>query len=210
MKSHQLGAFQQEFGAYRGLARVLKSPSNAQNCTKKEKNPGKGHFYFLRQTLVCTNPWWKSQLKSHQFKLLRLEFQSLAGWMSKSPAIWTSEIAGLSVVSSKVQTSSSNKVSWSAILYLYLYLYLYIYICVPRRLCSSRLSCAQKHRRTLPSISSDQFCRGSCRACLAFIQMIETTLLPYHGPTHCNGDLKSNPPILSQSVNRETVHSLSI
>ena len=27
-----------EFGAYRGLARVLKSPSNPQNCRKKEKN----------------------------------------------------------------------------------------------------------------------------------------------------------------------------
>ena len=30
-------AFQPEFGAYRGLARVLKSPSNPQNCRKKEK-----------------------------------------------------------------------------------------------------------------------------------------------------------------------------
>ena len=44
-------AFQPEFGAYRGLARVLKSPSNPQNCRKKEKIMGKGTFIF------CSKPW---------------------------------------------------------------------------------------------------------------------------------------------------------
>ena len=56
-------AFQPEFGAHRGLAWVLKSPSNPQNCRKKEKNPGKGHFCFLRQTLVCSKPWFKRDLR---------------------------------------------------------------------------------------------------------------------------------------------------
>ena len=56
-------AFQPEFGAYRGLARVLRSPLNSQNCGQKAEHPGKGHFYFLRQTLVCTKPWVKRDLK---------------------------------------------------------------------------------------------------------------------------------------------------
>ena len=57
-------AFQQlpEFGAYRGLARVLKSPSNPKTCRRKEKILEKGHFYFLCQTLVCTKPWFKRDL----------------------------------------------------------------------------------------------------------------------------------------------------
>ena len=56
-RSYSRRVFQPEFGAYRGLARVLKSPSNPQNCRKKEKiiqkdtlfsapNPG------MHQTLV--------------------------------------------------------------------------------------------------------------------------------------------------------------
>ena len=45
-------AFQPEFGAHRGLARVLKSPSNPQNCRKKEKIPEKGTFIF------CAKPWY--------------------------------------------------------------------------------------------------------------------------------------------------------
>ena len=53
--------FQLEFGAYRGLAPVLKSPSNPQNCRKKETILEKGTF-FLRQTLVCTKPWFKRDL----------------------------------------------------------------------------------------------------------------------------------------------------
>ena len=52
-------AFQPDFGAYRGLARVLFSPSNLQ---KEVKNPEKGHFYFLRPTLVCTKLWFKRDL----------------------------------------------------------------------------------------------------------------------------------------------------
>ena len=59
-----LKAFQPEFGAYRGLARVLKSPSNPSKLQKEGETPGKGHFYFLRQTLVCTNPWFKRDLMS--------------------------------------------------------------------------------------------------------------------------------------------------
>ena len=45
-------AFQQEFAAYRGLARVLKSPSNPQSRRKKEKLPEKGAFIF------CAKPWY--------------------------------------------------------------------------------------------------------------------------------------------------------
>ena len=45
-------AFQPEFGAYRGLAQVLKSPSNPQNCRKKGKIPEKGTSIF------CAKPWY--------------------------------------------------------------------------------------------------------------------------------------------------------
>ena len=38
------GSFQPEFGAYRGLARVLKSPSNSQNCRNMQKILEKGAF----------------------------------------------------------------------------------------------------------------------------------------------------------------------
>ena len=45
------------FGA--GFEIALK-PSELQ---KEGENPGKGHFHFLRQTLVCTKPWFKRDLK---------------------------------------------------------------------------------------------------------------------------------------------------
>ena len=45
-------AFQPEFGASRGLARVLKSLSNPQNCRKKEKILETGTFIF------CAKPWY--------------------------------------------------------------------------------------------------------------------------------------------------------
>ena len=34
---------------------------------KEGENPGKGHFYFLRQTLVCTKPWFKRDLIAADF-----------------------------------------------------------------------------------------------------------------------------------------------
>ena len=37
-------------------------PSKLQ---KQGENPGKGRFYNLRQTLVCTKPWFKRDLKCH-------------------------------------------------------------------------------------------------------------------------------------------------
>ena len=56
-------AFQPEFGAHRGLVRVLRSPLNPQNCRNKQKIL-KGHYYFLRQILVCTKPWFKRDLSN--------------------------------------------------------------------------------------------------------------------------------------------------
>ena len=50
--THFRKAFQPEFGAYRGLALVLKSPSNPQNCRKKEKIVKKGTFIF------CAKLWY--------------------------------------------------------------------------------------------------------------------------------------------------------
>ena len=41
-----------KFGAYRGLARVLKSPSNPQSCRKKESILEKGASIF------CAKPWY--------------------------------------------------------------------------------------------------------------------------------------------------------
>ena len=38
---------------------IALEPSKLQ---KQAENPGKGHFYFLRQTLVCTKPWLKRDL----------------------------------------------------------------------------------------------------------------------------------------------------
>ena len=49
-------AFQPEFGAYRGLARVLESPSNPQNCGKKEKIVEKGTFIFCAKLWYAPNP----------------------------------------------------------------------------------------------------------------------------------------------------------
>ena len=44
---------------------IALEPSKLQ---KEGDNPGKGHFYFLRQTLVCTNPWFERDLiDSFQF-----------------------------------------------------------------------------------------------------------------------------------------------
>ena len=46
-------------GVWRGRAGFEIAPSKLQ---KEGENPGKGHFYFLRQTLVCTKPWFKRDL----------------------------------------------------------------------------------------------------------------------------------------------------
>ena len=40
---------------------IALEPSDLQ---KEGENPGKGHFYFLRQTLVCTKPWFKRDLST--------------------------------------------------------------------------------------------------------------------------------------------------
>ena len=48
------------------MARVLQSPLNPQSCRNKKKIIKKGHFYFLRQTLVYTKPWFKRHLTNHQ------------------------------------------------------------------------------------------------------------------------------------------------
>ena len=45
-----------------GLARVLKWPSNPQNCRQKETILEKGTLMFLRQTLICTKVWFKRDL----------------------------------------------------------------------------------------------------------------------------------------------------
>ena len=45
------------FGA--GFENALE-PSKLQ---KEGENSGKGHFYFLRQTLVCTKPWFERDLR---------------------------------------------------------------------------------------------------------------------------------------------------
>ena len=39
---------------------IALEPSELQ---KEGENPGKRHFYFLRQTLVCTKPWFKRDLR---------------------------------------------------------------------------------------------------------------------------------------------------
>ena len=38
---------------------IAMEPSKLQ---KEGENPGKVRFYFLRQTLVCTKPWFKRDL----------------------------------------------------------------------------------------------------------------------------------------------------
>ena len=41
---------------------------------KEGEKPGKGHFYFLRQTLVCSKPWFKRDLSfygvSHNYRAI--------------------------------------------------------------------------------------------------------------------------------------------
>ena len=61
MSEHCRKAFQPEFGASRGalVFEIALEPSRLQ---KEGENPEKGHFYFLRQTLVCTKPWFKRDL----------------------------------------------------------------------------------------------------------------------------------------------------
>ena len=49
-------ALQPEFGAYRGLARVSKSPSKPQNCRKKEQNLEKGTPVFCAKLWYAPNP----------------------------------------------------------------------------------------------------------------------------------------------------------
>ena len=58
-------AFQPEIGAYRGLARVLKSPSNPQNCRNKQKILEKGTFIF------CAKPWYAPNPGSKEIWLLK-------------------------------------------------------------------------------------------------------------------------------------------
>ena len=49
-------AFQPEFGAYRGSARVLNSPSNPPNCRQKEKILEKGTFKTCAKLWYAPNP----------------------------------------------------------------------------------------------------------------------------------------------------------
>ena len=49
-------AFQPEFGAYRGSARVLNSPSNPQNCREKENILEKGTFKTCAKLWYAPNP----------------------------------------------------------------------------------------------------------------------------------------------------------
>ena len=37
-------------------------PLEPSKLQKEGENCGKGHFYFLRQTLVCTKSWFKRDL----------------------------------------------------------------------------------------------------------------------------------------------------
>ena len=56
MTANDRKAFQPEFGAYRGLARVLKSPSNPQNCRNKQGILEKGTFIFCAKSWYAPNP----------------------------------------------------------------------------------------------------------------------------------------------------------
>ena len=51
-------AFQPEFGAYQGLERVLKSPSNPQNCENKKKILQKGTIIFCAKIWYAPNPYF--------------------------------------------------------------------------------------------------------------------------------------------------------
>ena len=45
--------------------KLLQKNSLQRNCFGTiNLNPGKGHSYFLSQTLVCTKPWFKSDLNA--------------------------------------------------------------------------------------------------------------------------------------------------
>ena len=58
-------AFQLEFGAYRGLAGILKSHSNPRNCSKKEKVLKKGIFFvFCAKLWYAPNPGSKEPFSS--------------------------------------------------------------------------------------------------------------------------------------------------
>ena len=45
----------------------------ASKLQKEGENPEKGHFYFLRQTLVCTKPWFKGDLSVGGIRKRKLE-----------------------------------------------------------------------------------------------------------------------------------------
>ena len=49
-------AFQSDFGAYQALARVLKSPSNPQNCRKNAKTLKKATFIFFSKPWYAPDP----------------------------------------------------------------------------------------------------------------------------------------------------------
>ena len=56
----QLGKrFKPEFGAPRGLAAGFGIALEPSKLQKDGEKPEKGHFYFLRQTLVCTKSWFE-------------------------------------------------------------------------------------------------------------------------------------------------------
>ena len=56
-------AFQPEFGAYvPGFGEGFEIALEPSELQKEGENPGKRHFYFPRQTLVCTKPWFKRDL----------------------------------------------------------------------------------------------------------------------------------------------------
>ena len=65
-KKERRKAFQPGFGA--GFEIALE-PSKLQ---KEGEGPGKGHYYFMRQTLVCTKPWFKRDLKRGRTKYHRI------------------------------------------------------------------------------------------------------------------------------------------
>ena len=56
-------AFQLEFGAYWGLARVLQSPSSSQNCRKKEKIQEKALFFLSAPNPVMHHALVQRDLK---------------------------------------------------------------------------------------------------------------------------------------------------
>ena len=61
---------------------IALEPSELQ---KEGENPGKGHFYFLCQTLVCTKPWFKRDLKYKTFSPKRGLFYAVKGASPPTP-----------------------------------------------------------------------------------------------------------------------------